>query len=938
MKAITLVIGLGLACVQSAWGAIGSWSSNGPEGVQGLDIAVSAAAPDVLLIASAGGLFKSINSGTSWVRVAPSLSYVTQVWASPTNPNLFLALTSSRLYRSTNGGTSWSVFGTGLPAAATASLARLSVDASNPNRMMIVDYTAGIFRSTDGGATFAAAAPLPGTPATSIENYIGVAIDPVVPSRVFVSVCTRDATATIYRSTDSGVTFTGVASTISGGSACAEARFAFNTLTPGTVLNAAGLRSTDGGVTFASLPAFSLSPVYFDYRNGSNELYVGTYVGLSRSTDNGDTFSNFGTGLVDNGSDTSAIQAVAFKPGASPVVTYALSAAGSFFKTPAGSSVFAQSNTGLNASNIRAIAVHPTNANVLMAGWGDVGLYAAPSMFRSTDRGLTWARANAGLNLDEVRTVVMDPNTTASVASTVMYAGGWDRAPFGRAPNSYSGSIAKSTDGGLTWTHPSSFTPALPALNRMGKARSIVLDRTSGSGAGGTGPLQKIYFTGSGRVICPSAGAGVVAQTLDSPRIWRSVDAGAAFSSIDSLPTGTCVAGSTVGPSNFPIPNPLAIDPSSPNTIYVGTYLGLGYNPSFVPAPPVPTVQNGVFKSIDGGASWTHASNGLPRVVSGDPTSSHRDVLALAINPSNPQVLYAAANPTSGVGQGRVYKTINGGANWTLASTGISGQDVRALVVDPTDPNKVYAATGGNNSGPGGVYVSADAGVSWNSTSVNLPSSSATALALDRSGANPILYAGTNNGVYDITQVPDLDADGPPDVTEASAAFGGDGNEDGIPDSQQTNVASIAGEGAARSALSPLNATVTVSISPLVGTCTRMNDAGSIEAEKVGPLDDEYTFPTELVRFELLDCTSAFVSIRYVGQSFGPRFKFRSFGPEIIGNPGSVAWRSVSAGVTGNTWTFQLNDNTPGDNRDEAQRILFFGGPGFEGLFSNGFE
>jgi hypothetical protein len=518
-----------------------------------------------------------------------------------------------------------------------------------------------------------------------------------------------------------------------------------------------------------------------------------------------------------------------------------------------------------------------------------------------------------------------------------MYAGGADRTPSGRPAASYSAGIAKSIDGGLNWTHPTSFTPVPVTLSRIGKVRSIALDKTSGLGAGGSGALQKIYFTGNGRVICPAAGAGVVAQTLDTPRLWKSINAGAAYTAIDSLPTGTCTVGS-LDFANYPVPNPIVIDPLTPTTLYVGTYLAFGYDPTAVPAQPVPTVPSGVFKSVDGGNSWTNISTGLPRVVAGNPASSARDVLALAINPLNPQILYAAANPTSGTGPGRVYKTINGGANWTLSSTGISGQDVRALIIDPTDPTKIYAATGGNGSGPGGVYFSADSGVSWNSTSVNLPATSATALALDRSGVDPILYAGTSNGVFDITQVADLDADGPPDLTEAAAPFGGDGNEDGILDAQQTNVASISGAGAARSLNSPLDATVTISVAPQVGTCARMNDAGSAEAEKIGPADGEYTFPLGLIRFELLDCTSAFISVRYSGQSFGPRFKFRSFGPEISGNPGSVAWRNTAAGVTGNTWTFLLTDNAPGDNRDETGRILIFAGPGVEGIFANGFE
>jgi hypothetical protein len=709
----------------------------------------------------------------------------------------------------------------------------------------------------------------------------------------------------------------------SGPGACANPGFAFNT-TSNTVVHSDGFRSTDSGATWAPLPFFGQSLVY---RNGVNELYSLTSNGVQISTDNGSTFANYGSGYIDNGVDLSSISSFAVKPGTTPAVVYMLSRAGSFFKSGSGTSAFTASNTGLVASNIRAVAVHPTSSNVVLAGWGDVGLETAPALFRSTNSGVNWTRINSGLALDEIRDIEIDPNTTSSVASTVLYAVGWDRAPL-TTPIDSRPSIAKSTDGGLTWTHPPiSAFPGITNASAQGRARNIAIDRSSQ--IGGTGPSQKVYFSTRGRVTCP-AGAGIVSQTITGPRLWKTSDAGSTWTSTDSLPAGTCIGGSlTIG--SYPVAKDIVIDPISPNTLYVSTFLAVG-------SETFPTVANGVFKSTDGGTTWVHSSNGLPRVDPAVATSSVRDVLALVIDPVNPQILYAASNPTSGGGPGRVYKTINGGANWTLSSTGISGQDIRALLIDPTDRTKIYAASGGNGSNPGGVYFSADSGVTWNSTSIALPVSSATALAIDRSAAEPILYAGTNIGLWDITQVADLDFDGPSNSLEGSAPFSGDGNQDGTPDQNQTNVASFAGlsTGVARN-----NASVAVTVSVVgtpANTCTQINDASTYDASGVGPEETALIYPLGVVRFELLNCDSATVTVRYHNQIFDSSYRFRGFGPELTGNANSVAWRDVNATRSGASWTFVVNDNTPGDNREEANRILFIGGPGTDQYFRSGFE
>jgi len=144
----------------------------------------------------------------------------------------------------------------------------------------------------------------------------------------------------------------------------------------------------------------------------------------------------------------------------------------------------------------------------------------------------------------------------------------------------------------------------------------------------------------------------------------------------------------------------LAIDPVTPSTIYAG---GRG----------------GVYKSTNGGASWSQMSSGL--------TST--DIMALAIDPVTPSTIYAG-------GRGGVYKSTNGGANWSQ----MTSTHVYALAIDPVTPSTVYA--GNSNVG---VYKSTDGGTSWSQMSSGLTDTDIRALAIDPVTPSTI-YAGTLNG------------------------------------------------------------------------------------------------------------------------------------------------------------------------------------------------
>ncbi len=130
---------------------------------------------------------------------------------------------------------------------------------------------------------------------------------------------------------------------------------------------------------------------------------------------------------------------------------------------------------------------------------------------------------------------------------------------------------------------------------------------------------------------------------------------------------------------------------------------------------------------------WVRLSNGLP------PHSTYK---SLAMDPSNPLVLYAGTN------QGEVYKTTDGGAHWSSVSNGLPGLFViTRIVIDPHNTQTVYLSTYGM-----GVYKTTDGGAHWNAVNNGFPTNKfVLALAIDPVNSQT-LYAGfSNHGVYKTT-------------------------------------------------------------------------------------------------------------------------------------------------------------------------------------------
>jgi len=135
-----------------------------------------------------------------------------------------------------------------------------------------------------------------------------------------------------------------------------------------------------------------------------------------------------------------------------------------------------------------------------------------------------------------------------------------------------------------------------------------------------------------------------------------------------------------------------------------------------------------VLKSIDGGKTW------IPTTLTQQEFSLFSYVYALVINPQTPETIYAG---TTGNG---VFKSIDGGANWTPINTGIPGVNflafisIFAIAINPLVPETLYAGMVGERSGPG-LFKSLDGGEHWTlavtGIDTGLPNTFAYALAID---------------------------------------------------------------------------------------------------------------------------------------------------------------------------------------------------------------
>ena len=173
----------------------------------------------------------------------------------------------------------------------------------------------------------------------------------------------------------------------------------------------------------------------------------------------------------------------------------------------------------------------------------------------------------------------------------------------------------------------------------------------------------------------------------------------------------------------------VTVDPHNPNVIWVGTGENNGQRSV--------AYGDGVYKSIDGGASWNNV---------GLKNSEH--IGNIVVHPENSDIVYVSAiGPLWKEGGDRgLYKTTDGGQNWEAILTIDEHTGINEIHLDPSDPNVMYATahqrrrhvftyiSGGPQSG---IHKSTDGGETWTKITKGLPSVDLGRIGMAISPADP---------------------------------------------------------------------------------------------------------------------------------------------------------------------------------------------------------
>jgi hypothetical protein len=427
-------------------------------------------------------------------------------------------------------------------------------------------------------------------------------------------------------------------------------------------------KSTDGGMTWAratnGITDLSIDALVIDPKTPTT-LYAGAQLGggVFKSTDGANSWTQLSNA-------PSIVNALAINPQTTSTL-YAgspFAGEGTVVKSTDGGMTWAMSGTGLpNGTFI--LAVDPQTPTTLYAGEQSQGI------FKSLDGGNSWAAANNGFggSLINVQALAINPQNTSTLYAAVATLSG----PFG---------LFESTNGGASWSLANSLVNL--SSNLVNISIAINPQNPSTLYVGGFGIGAQVSTNGGANFTPIGTGSGLTSRNVVAIAINPQNPAALYAGTTDGGVFATANASASWSAQNTGLTlitvTTVAVDPSTPTTIYAGT------------------VGSGLFKSLDGGSTWAAINTGITTLT----TSSTAQVQVIAIDPLTTSNVYAA-----GEGGFGLFRSTNGGASWSQSDSGLPGGNfiiVQDLVIDPQTTTTIYAGTA-----DAGVYKSLDGGGHW---------------------------------------------------------------------------------------------------------------------------------------------------------------------------------------------------------------------------------
>jgi len=682
--------------------------------------------------AAAAILLAAAAAAQNWTSVGPPGGTITALAVSPLAPQrVFAGARSGGLYRSLDGGGTWA------PAAVSEiggdTVNALAIDPDDAAVVWAGTESKGVLRSGDGGTTWTPmSAGLPSY-TSRYPEVLALAVDPANLSLVLAGLGANPVGGKpmVYRTGNAGQTWTETT-----GAGFEDQRINDLTFGAGVAFAATDFKgvwvSEDGGLTWEhvgddTLDGTSVEALAVDESTAPPRLFIA----LSDS--------------VYTATPPASPAPVSARRASKWAVAVFLYAASYGFKYNRAILIALEKGefppkpepTPAPGAVARAAV---SEAPVIYTGTLTSGVQ------RSIDGGASWAAYNGGLDPVEVDELAAADGTLfagtdgSGVWRRTAGAPGWTRSSAGLLATTVTaiavdpahpatlyagtegGGVLKSIDAGVTW-------------NPVGFATMVV----------------NAFDPWVADVAVDPSDPSVVYALIDR-YLFRSENAGASWTRY-TLPSGIYAndllvfpnGGSTVlwaggsggvvrsgdGGKTWTRPDPtftqnvqaLAGAPATPQTLYAGTY------------------SSGVYKSTNDGVSWGPVNNDGG---SGFLTNGH--VSALAVDPKAPDTVYA------GVDGHALYKTSNGGVSWENLTDGLLDQasftfaTLSSIAVHPTNTQTLFASAAGSNFSSAvaflGVYRSNDGGAHWTKFGNGLSSTETELVIFDPTTPNR-LYAGT---------------------------------------------------------------------------------------------------------------------------------------------------------------------------------------------------
>ncbi len=558
----------------------------------------------------AGGLWKSSDGGQTWTPKTdnlPSLG-VSEIVINPQNPNIMYMATGDKdaanfisnpysygLLKSIDGGNTWDTTGLKFPMSSQITIQRLLIHPTKPSYLYAavsgVGNERGIWRSKDAGATW-------------VKPYGGAKYDmefnPANPSIIYASAYTY-----LLRSLDTGATWTIISSGNLPSSGVTSAKIAVTPAQPNLVYvqflassgNTYGLyKSSDAGATWSQRNLYVLTTqggydwVLAASPLDSNMVFYGGQ-SMMRSTDGGTTTGFLNPAHPDH-------HGLDYRPGSK---TLYLSGDGGIYRSFTNGNTWTSLNKGFATFQYYRLGSSVTSPGMILTGAQDNGTWRHNTT--------NWTMLGWGDGME-----CLVDYTDSNIYYTCTQNGSLTRwgtglGVFTSPPNAGSTSYC-------AWTTPYIIHPNDP---------------------------KTLYYGGKD-----------IYRTVNRCNSWTSYS------------TNLTIADNVGGG----ILRWMAISESKPDSVlYASSYVV-------------------VYRTTNGGTTWSNVTSNLPASAG---CYNCAAITSVTVHPSNPNIVWATL---SGFVAGtKVFKTTNGGASWTNYSGTLPNIPVNCLVFEKNNKEQIYIGT-----------------------------------------------------------------------------------------------------------------------------------------------------------------------------------------------------------------------------------------------------